>query len=195
MWWRALASALWRPFVVQRGYRRFATLSTLRCAPWLPPSKLCSRSPPSWIGGISIIFGQARLSTGVDGDTSTLERLREKYASLEKARIELDEKEVEETFVKGGGPGGQKVNKTSSCVILRHIPTGLVVRCQAFRSQFQNRQEARRILARKLDMRLRGEASQVAQEIARIRARKRKRRQKVVKKYFKSRADRVRLDT
>jgi protein subunit release factor B len=134
------------------------------------------------------------LSSGVDSDTVALEKLREKYAALESTRIALDEAELEETFVKGGGPGGQKVNKTSSCVLLRHLPTGIVVRCQESRSQHQNRQAARKILARKLDMRLRGEASQVAQEIARIRARKRKRRQKVMKKYFKSRADQARLD-
>jgi hypothetical protein len=138
---------------------------------------------------------RAWYATSVDSDEKTLERLRERQAVLEGARVELNEADLEETFVKGGGPGGQKVNKTSSCVILRHTPTGIVIRCQAFRSQFQNRQEARRLLARKLDLQLRGEASQVSQEIARIRARKRKRQQRVMKKYFKSRSDQARLDS
>ncbi|KAI0514406.1 RF-1 domain-containing protein [Xylaria bambusicola] len=61
------------------------------------------------------------------------------------------ESEIEESFLKGSGPGGQKINKTNSAVQLKHIPTGLVVKCQATRSRSQNRTIARRLLADKLD--------------------------------------------
>jgi len=52
------------------------------------------------------------------------------------------EEEVEERFVRGSGPGGQKINKTSSTVWLRHRPTGVEVRCQEGRSQAENRAAA-----------------------------------------------------
>ncbi|KAG6010775.1 hypothetical protein E4U21_004163 [Claviceps maximensis] len=67
--------------------------------------------------------------------------------------------EIEESFLKGSGPGGQKINKTSSAVQLKHIPTGIVVKCQATRSRSQNRKEARELLARKLDDLRNGEQS------------------------------------
>lgn len=61
----------------------------------------------------------------------------------------LVEADLQETFARGSGPGGQHRNKTNSCVVLKHIPTGLEVRIDG-RSQWQNRQEARRELARRL---------------------------------------------
>ncbi|KAI6351099.1 hypothetical protein MCOR25_010148 [Pyricularia grisea] len=61
------------------------------------------------------------------------------------------ETEIEEAFLKGSGPGGQKINKTNSAVQLRHIPTGIVVKCQETRSRDQNRKIARQILATRLD--------------------------------------------
>ncbi|TDZ22415.1 putative peptide chain release factor-like protein [Colletotrichum orbiculare MAFF 240422] len=59
--------------------------------------------------------------------------------------------EIEESYLKGSGPGGQKINKTSSAVQLKHIPTGIVVKSQATRSRSQNRKIAREILAQKID--------------------------------------------
>lgn len=56
--------------------------------------------------------------------------------------IGADRAEVEERFVRGSGPGGQKINKTSSSVWLRHAPTGIEVRCQRERSQLANREIA-----------------------------------------------------
>lgn len=61
--------------------------------------------------------------------------------------------EVEERFVRGTGPGGQKINKTSSTVWLRHGPTGVEVRCQRERSQAANRELAWRELCEKLEAR------------------------------------------
>ena len=85
------------------------------------------------------------------------------------------EPDIEEQFVRSSGAGGQKVNKTSSCVVLHHRPTGIRVKCQQERSQALNRFLARRILLDKIEAKLRGAASAEQQEIARIRRQKRKR--------------------
>jgi protein subunit release factor B len=63
--------------------------------------------------------------------------------------------DVEEKFVRGSGPGGQKINKTSSTVWLRHGPTGIEVRCQAERSQAANRERAWDELCERLEARAR----------------------------------------
>lgn len=65
-------------------------------------------------------------------------------------RVILDE-EIEENFLKGSGPGGQKINKTSSAVQLKHLPTGIVVKCQETRSRTQNRKLARRLLSERIE--------------------------------------------
>lgn len=72
--------------------------------------------------------------------------------------------DVEEKFIRGGGPGGQKINKTSSTVWLRHRPTGIEVRCQAERSQSANRELAWRELCEKLETRARAAADASRQE-------------------------------
>jgi protein subunit release factor B len=71
--------------------------------------------------------------------------------------------DVDERFVRGSGPGGQKINKTSSTVWLRHRPTGVEVRIQAERSQAANRELAWAELAAKLEARARS-AAQVVQQ-------------------------------
>ena len=89
--------------------------------------------------------------------------------------------DVEERFVRGTGPGGQKINKTSSTVCLRHGPTGLEVRCQRERSQGANREVAWAELVAKLQERkTRAHAAVVdAREAERRRTRQKSRRQKV----------------
>jgi protein subunit release factor B len=72
--------------------------------------------------------------------------------------------DVEERFVRGAGPGGQKINKTSSTVWLRHRPTGIEVRCQRERSQAANREIAWRELCDKLEARRRAVAQAVVDE-------------------------------
>ncbi|KAI0840278.1 RF-1 domain-containing protein [Hypoxylon sp. FL0890] len=72
------------------------------------------------------------------------------------------EEEIEESFLKGSGPGGQKINKTNSAVQLKHLPTGIVVKSQATRSRSQNRTIARQLLADKLDQLARGDQSRSA---------------------------------
>ncbi|MGQ9662830.1 MAG: peptide chain release factor family protein, partial [Kiritimatiellia bacterium] len=62
------------------------------------------------------------------------------------ARLGIRETDLTEKFVLGSGPGGQKINKTSTAVQLKHVPTGIQVKCQATRSREVNRYLARRQL-------------------------------------------------
>ncbi len=89
--------------------------------------------------------------------------------------------DVEERFIRGSGPGGQKINKTSSTVCLRHRPTGLEVRCQRERSQSANRELAWTELCVKLEERFRSTlaAKVEARETERRRTRQKSRGQKV----------------
>lgn len=87
----------------------------------------------------------------------------------------LDEADLEETFVRGSGSGGQKINKTSSCVQLRHVPTSTVVRCQETRSREANRWLAREMLAERLLEARESEESARIQEAEKIRRQKRRR--------------------
>lgn len=77
----------------------------------------------------------------------------EKIKALEERFIALGimEKDILEKFIRAQGRGGQKLNKTSSCVYLRHVPSGIEVKCQQERSQALNRFLARRILADKIE--------------------------------------------
>ena len=67
------------------------------------------------------------------------------------ARLGVAEQDLEESFIRSSGPGGQNVNKVSTCVVLRHPASGMEVRCQQERSQAMNRYFARRILLQKLE--------------------------------------------
>ena len=92
--------------------------------------------------------------------------------------------EIEERFVRGAGPGGQKINKTSSTVWLRHRPTGIEVRCQRERSQAANREIAWLELCAKLETRQTGAALAVQQqnqlELRRNRQKSRRQKQRMV---------------
>src|SRR6185312_4736104 len=79
------------------------------------------------------------------------------------AALGVRPEDVDERFVRGSGPGGQKINKTSSTVWLRHRPTGIEVRCQKERSQAANRESAWNELVGKLAARARAGAAAVVQ--------------------------------
>ena len=91
------------------------------------------------------------------------------------AALDISESDLQEWFIRGGGPGGQKTNKTSSTVCLRHKPTGLEVRCAQERSQSLNRFLARRDLCDKIAAKIHGEKSKKEQEREKIRRQKRRR--------------------
>ncbi|KNC83501.1 hypothetical protein SARC_04257 [Sphaeroforma arctica JP610] len=86
--------------------------------------------------------------------------------------MEVDEVDFEEQFVKGNGPGGQKINKTNSQVVLKHIPTGVVVHCQMGRSQAQNRKEARKLLALKVTQHIHGIDPKAQKKMDKLKKRK-----------------------
>ncbi len=98
------------------------------------------------------------------------ESLRKKMASLG-----IHEKDIIEKFIRSSGKGGQKVNKASTCVYLKHMPTDIEVKCQQERYQAINRYLARKILADKVEAMIRGKESEEQQKIAKIRRQKRKR--------------------
>jgi protein subunit release factor B len=90
-------------------------------------------------------------------------------------RLGIREEDLEETFVRSSGPGGQHVNKTATAVALTHRPSGVTVRCQKTRSQAMNRFYARRILLDKIERQRLGEQSAEQQRIEKIRRQKRRR--------------------
>ena len=91
------------------------------------------------------------------------------------AALGIREADLHERFVKGSGAGGQKINKTSSCVYLRHAPSGIEIKCQRERSQALNRYLARRELCDRVEARRRGVAAARQDEAERIRRQKRRR--------------------
>jgi protein subunit release factor B len=91
------------------------------------------------------------------------------------AALGVNETDLEETFVRSGGHGGQNVNKTSTCVMLLHRPTGLQVKCQATRQQGLNRFIARRLLLDKIESAQTGCVAAQRASIEKIRRQKRRR--------------------
>ncbi|MCB0335025.1 MAG: peptide chain release factor-like protein [Bdellovibrionales bacterium] len=85
------------------------------------------------------------------------------------------EEDLEEKFIRGSGKGGQKINKSSHCVWLKHAPSGFEVKCQEDRSRAMNRFFARRILCAKIERDRLGKASAAEQLREKIRRQKRKR--------------------
>jgi protein subunit release factor B len=105
--------------------------------------------------------------------------------TIDKIKALMDEASVfeddlEESFILGGGPGGQKINKTSNVVRLAHEPSGLMIRCGETRSRETNRWLARRMLAEAVLEREKGikSAARQAREKIRRQKRRRSRRQK-----------------
>ena len=98
------------------------------------------------------------------------------------ARLRLDPLEVEESFVRGSGAGGQKINKTSSAVQLRHRPTGIEVRSQDYRERPVNRLIAWKRLIRKLEEKALGRESAAAKKAFKLRKQKATRSRKAKRK-------------
>jgi protein subunit release factor B len=100
-------------------------------------------------------------------------------------KCKLSEKDLDEKFVRSRGAGGQKVNKTSTCVHLRHVPSGLAVKIQKSRSQGLNRYYARKRLCEILEDKQLGKNSPEAKKLGKIRKQKDRRRRKAIAKNVK----------
>ncbi|THW61892.1 hypothetical protein D6C86_00455 [Aureobasidium pullulans] len=100
-------------------------------------------------------------------------------------RPTIEESDITEAFLKGTGPGGQKINKTSSAVQLKHLPTGIVIKCQETRSRSQNRKIARRILAERIELLTLGDDSRAALKAEREKKKKASKNKKARRKYRK----------
>ena len=123
-------------------------------------------------GGQSISL--AHLAPFVDVSRKKIRRLVEQ----EMEALGIREQDLEESFVRGSGRGGQKVNKTNNCVYLRHTPTGIAVKCHADRSRELNRFLARRELCDAVEQMQTGRCAARARVIQRMRKQKDRRRRR-----------------
>ena len=86
--------------------------------------------------------------------------IRLKHLLLDHSKVpKISNEDIEETWVRGSGPGGQAVNKTSNAIVLKHIPSGVIVKCHQTRSPARNREIALEILTNKLDNLINGDMS------------------------------------
>jgi peptide chain release factor len=111
---------------------------------------------------------------------------KERTLNDKMARLGIAEKDLVEAFIRSSKPGGQNVNKVASCVYLKHVPTGVEVKCQEERSQSLNRYRARQILLEKIESAILGRLSQARQRIEKIRRQKRRRSRRAKAKMLQS---------
>jgi protein subunit release factor B len=102
------------------------------------------------------------------------------------ARLGIRDEDLDETFVRSGGHGGQNVNKVATCVVLVHRPSGIQVKCQSARFQALNRYRARQLLADKIERRMLGAQSAEAQRVAKLRRQKRRRSRRAQEKMLQA---------
>lgn len=106
-------------------------------------------------------------------------------------KLQIQEDDLDEKFILGSGSGGQKINKTASCVALKHIPSNIIIKCQDTRSREFNRFYARRRLCEKIEEQILGEKSKKQQAIEKIRRQKRKRSKRAQQKILDDKAHRA----
>ncbi len=126
----------------------------------------------------------------------TVSNPKEAALKAKMASLGIKESDLEEKFIRSSGKGGQKVNKSSTCVYLKHKPTGIALKCQKERSQALNRFLARRILVNKIESLILGKNREVERKIEKIRRQKRKRSKRAKEKmlrYKKMRSEKKEL--
>lgn len=111
---------------------------------------------------------------------------KEKALSEKMARLGIRGQDLIEHFVRAQGKGGQNVNKVATAVYLKHIPTGVEVKCQQERSQVLNRFLARRMLTDKIEAMILGKKSAAQHKIEKIRRQKRKRSKRAKEKMLQT---------
>ncbi|KAL2917574.1 hypothetical protein HK105_202859 [Polyrhizophydium stewartii] len=174
-WWYAppqTPAATQRPALIFADFTNTCTPSDRLKSTAAPPSP-SPPQPPSESSG--------ETSSPASPPPAPKPRYQPDVAQKKRSEVTLNENDLEEKFVKGSGPGGQKINKNRSSVQLRHIPTGLIV--ERFRELANNRKEARKLLRLKLDELVNGENSVLAQRAAKKRRQAAKQRQRAKKKY------------
>lgn len=115
--------------------------------------------------------------------------LKQKF--LDKAaKLRVFPQDIDEQFVRGSGSGGQKMNKTASTVWLKHLPTGIEVKCQDQREREANRMEAYRMLLMKIEEKILGKKSEIAQKVFKLRKQKKRRSRKAKEKMMDEKSHR-----
>ena len=115
---------------------------------------------------------------------------KEKELSLRMEKLGVNDKDLQESFIRSSGPGGQNVNKVSTCVVLLHEPTGISVKCQESRTQALNRFYARRLLLDKIERHQNGFVEKERSRIEKIRRQKRKRSKRAKEKMLEGKRQR-----
>lgn len=106
---------------------------------------------------------------------------------LQKAeKLKIFAEDIEEKFIRGGGAGGQKINKTNSCVWLKHLPTGFEVKVQRHRERERNRMSAYKLLILKIEEEVLGKESDRAKKVFKIRKQKMRRSRKAKEKVLEA---------
>jgi peptide chain release factor len=107
--------------------------------------------------------------------------------------LKIQSADIEESFVRGSGSGGQKVNKTSSCVWLKHIPSGIEVKVQKHRERERNRLSAYKLLIDKIEFAVKGKKSERAQKIFKLKKQKARRSRKSKEKMLEDKRHRAKV--
>ncbi|XP_022093333.1 probable peptide chain release factor C12orf65 homolog, mitochondrial isoform X2 [Acanthaster planci] len=141
----------------------FYSACTANRSGWFPQLRLAGQSTMTSSRCLLQAPWPTMLNSVAASTTTTRDKTRTK---LRKKLPELDETELEEMFVRGSGPGGQATNKTSNCVVLKHSPSGITVKCHQTRSLPENQKIARELMKERLDIHYHGEDSAVLQQKA-----------------------------
>ena len=111
----------------------------------------------------------SKFGVSIEKEEALLQKMKE---------LGVHEDDIDEKFIRSGGPGGQNVNKVATCVQLKHIPTGIIVKIQKDRSQGINRFLARRSLVSKIEEVLLGKSSAEQLKIKKIQKQKKRRKRR-----------------